>query len=105
MTTIRFTEIDAIDVEWTIEVVGEYQPYRYGSRDSYGAPYEPDEPDHFEIISITVLEMNQDFDESELSEFLSISEHELCNTIQEKLFEAFEADKSDYFDNFINDFD
>lgn len=105
MTTIRFTEIDASDIEWTIEVVGEHQPYIRGSRDSYGVPLEPDEDEHFEIISIKILEINEYVDESDLSEFLNIPEREIINMIQEKLFDANEADKENYYDNFINDFD
>lgn len=62
------TTIFADDHETELDITGHYYPGMPGSRDRYGVPLEPDDPDEMEIQSAT----NGDGAEVELTE----SEHE-----------------------------
>jgi len=42
----------------TLEVAYDYQPQHRGSRDRYGVPLEPDEPEEVEVIAVMVGEVD-----------------------------------------------
>ena len=94
-----------------IKIVGNFVPWSYGYRDKYGAPEEPDEPAHFDILETSIGNVN--YDDDDLAILLGMSEIEVEEMIDEALGEAYEehleaareADAENRIDNmkFLND--
>jgi hypothetical protein len=75
--------------EVNIEIVGNFIPWSYGYRDKYGAPEEPDEPAHFEVLESSID--NIDYDNEDLAMLLGMSEESVKEMIDEALGEAYEG--------------
>lgn len=73
----------------TIKIIGNFVPWSYGHRDKYGAPEEPDEPAHFDIIETSIDGLN--YDDEGLAEMLGISVDSVVLMIDEALGEAYES--------------
>jgi hypothetical protein len=71
-----------------VEVVGMFIPSSLGSRDRYGVPLEPDEPDYFEIDEVIIE--NVQYDDEMLSKLLGVPENQIEDMLQDFLGEAYE---------------
>lgn len=85
---------------YIINIVGEYNEPERGSRDSYGAPLEPDFNAWFEIISIHIGEKEFE-DYQHLASFLDISERYTYELIDEALQDAYEGELDLYYESQI----
>lgn len=72
----------------TIKIIGNFVPWSYGHRDKYGAPEEPDEPAHFDILETSIDGV--DYDNKMISELLGIAENEIDSLLEDSLSEAYE---------------
>jgi len=86
--TAIINKISTEDKEVTIKIIGNFVPWSYGHRDKFGAPEEPDEPAHFDIIETSIDGLN--YDDEGLAEMLGISVDSVVLMIDEALGEAYE---------------
>lgn len=91
-------EITKDDKEIDIIVYGSVTAAEMGTRDSYGAPIEPDLPAYTEIDDIIVDGERVDLDE--LAEMLGQSVRYTSDLLHEAIADAWEEEE--YFDSQIN---
>lgn len=97
-TTIFETTADDKDI--TIEIFGEFYPEERGSRDSYGAPIEPDLPAYAEIDNIKI-----DGKSIEIEELAVLLEYSLEYTkylVNEAIADAYYDECETYHQNQID---
>lgn len=86
--TAIINKITTEDKEVAIKIVGIFVPWSYGHRDKFGAPEEPDEPAHFDILETSIDNVN--YDDIDLAVLLGISEYDVVEMIAEVLGNAYE---------------
>lgn len=91
-------ELTKDEKEIDIVVLGDVTPAEMGTRDSYGAPIEPDLPAYTVIDDIIVDGKRIDMDE--LAEMLGQSVRYTSDLLHEALADAWEDEE--YFDSQIN---
>lgn len=91
-------ELTKDEKEIDIVVLGDVTAAEMGTRDSYGAPIEPDLPAYTEIDDIIVNGERIDMDE--LAEMLGQSVRYTSDLLHEALADAWEEEE--YFDSQIN---
>ncbi len=77
-----------------------HMPFIRGARDSYGAPYEPDEPEHYEVNSFmaTAELISLDADGDETDSKVTIDQNEFKNVITEYKTHKRYSKKLDFLD-------
>ena len=90
-------EITKDDKEIEIVVLGDVTPAEMGTRDSYGAPIEPDIPAYTEVEDIIVDGERMDLDE--LAELLGYSIKHTSDMLHEAIADIYEEE---YFDSQLN---
>jgi len=111
--TAIINKITTEDKEVNIKIVGNFVPWSYGHRDKFGAPEEPDEPAHFDILETSIDDIN--YDDDDLAILLGMSLDDVSIMLDEALGEAYEgyledareADAENRIDNmkFFDDLD
>ena len=87
--TAIINKITTEDKEINIKIVGNFVPWSYGYRDKYGAPEEPDEPAHFDILETSIGNVN--YDDDDLAILLGMSLDDVSIMLDEALGEAYEG--------------